>query len=124
MDASPSQMTFGERLRRTRESVGMTQEGLGELVGVDRTYINKIENGTIKRPRYELRRDLEAALGVFLEDPPPVQEKPQDEVEAQSDPATEVLVTLVRRVRWTPQRVTWMRGLLGDLIDCDEELKR
>ncbi|MFI7611411.1 helix-turn-helix transcriptional regulator [Nonomuraea terrae] len=36
---------FGLRLRELREGHGLTQERLGELAGVDRKTINRIENG-------------------------------------------------------------------------------
>lgn len=34
---------FGEFIRREREKKGMTQEELGMMVGIHRTYIGKIE---------------------------------------------------------------------------------
>ena len=38
-------MEFGERLRELRKSQGLTLRGLAEAVGVDFTYLSKIENG-------------------------------------------------------------------------------
>ena len=37
-----------EEMRQLREQLGMTQEQLAELVGVDRTYISKWENGVVR----------------------------------------------------------------------------
>ncbi|MEO3862077.1 helix-turn-helix transcriptional regulator [Acrocarpospora sp. B8E8] len=36
---------FGQRLRELREGHGLTQEQLGEMAGVDRKTVNRIENG-------------------------------------------------------------------------------
>lgn len=36
---------FGERVRRRREQLGVSQEGLGEMAGLHRTYIGGIERG-------------------------------------------------------------------------------
>lgn len=46
---------------------GLTQEVLAKRIGADRTYINKIERGTIGLPQYETRQKLGAVLG-FNED--------------------------------------------------------
>ena len=37
-------MKFGERVKIARKSLGITAERLSEKVGIDRTYISKIEN--------------------------------------------------------------------------------
>lgn len=36
---------FGERVRARRYELGMSQEGLGEVAGLHRTYIGGIERG-------------------------------------------------------------------------------
>lgn len=41
---------FGRWLRANRKGLKLSQEGLGRLVGVDRTYISKLENGGIGTP--------------------------------------------------------------------------
>ncbi len=38
-------MEFGQRLRELRKGRGLTLRGLAEAVGVDFTYLSKIENG-------------------------------------------------------------------------------
>ena len=37
-----------DEMRQLRDELGMTQEQLAELVGVDRTYISKWENGVVR----------------------------------------------------------------------------
>ena len=36
---------FGHRLREARSKIGLSQEGLAEIAGLDRTYISLIERG-------------------------------------------------------------------------------
>jgi transcriptional regulator with XRE-family HTH domain len=40
-------VTFGERLRQLRKGKGLTLRGLADAVGVDFTYLSKIENGKV-----------------------------------------------------------------------------
>ena len=37
--------SFGARLRQLRKSVGLSQEGLALLCGLDRTYVGGVERG-------------------------------------------------------------------------------
>ena len=48
-------MNMGERIRYLRESRGLSQEGLGKIIGVDRTTIVKWETGA-SRPTRSLKR--------------------------------------------------------------------
>ncbi len=48
-------MNTGERIRNLRESHGLSQEGLGKILGVDRTTIVKWETGA-SRPTRSLKR--------------------------------------------------------------------
>lgn len=38
-------MKFGEQIRRLREAKGLSQEKLGELAGLHRTYTSGVERG-------------------------------------------------------------------------------
>ncbi|AGL15200.1 helix-turn-helix domain-containing protein [Actinoplanes sp. N902-109] len=66
--------TLGSRIRDARKRADLSQEELGQSVGLDRTAINKIENGMRKVTALELS-DIGAALGVrmftFFEEPGP-----------------------------------------------------
>ena len=58
---------LGQRIRELRKERGLSQEGLAELCGLDRTYISGIERGL----RNVALRNIEAlaqALGVSISD--------------------------------------------------------
>lgn len=55
----------GELVRARRVTLGIgTQQRLADLVGVDRSHIAKIENGTIALPQPDLRRRLSEVLDL------------------------------------------------------------
>ncbi|MFG3349479.1 helix-turn-helix domain-containing protein [Streptomyces sp. NPDC048018] len=54
---------IGARIRAAREHANLTQERLGELVGVDHKTIHRIEHGT-SDPRLGLLLQIARAVGV------------------------------------------------------------
>lgn len=57
--------TFGERIRERRKACGLTQREFAEQLGIDFTYVSKIENGRIDVPPSEqLITRMAALLGV------------------------------------------------------------
>jgi transcriptional regulator with XRE-family HTH domain len=106
--------TYGDWLKRTREAVPMTQQALGDRVGVARTYVNKIERGRVDLPNLELRMKIAAALGEDYAPKPAVNE---------DAPAYDaVTATMLRRTEhWSPD----MKAILWRVIDgIDEEMKK
>lgn len=57
----------GARLRAAREKRNLTQEQMGQLSDVPRTYINAVENGR-KNIRLETLARFATALGVEMTD--------------------------------------------------------
>jgi transcriptional regulator with XRE-family HTH domain len=55
--------SFGERLRELRKSTGMSQREVADKVGIDFTYLSKIESGTMLPPSEKVIRKLADALG-------------------------------------------------------------
>lgn len=45
MDTSNISIIFGQRIRVLRHAKGLSQETLGELCSLDRTYISSLERG-------------------------------------------------------------------------------
>jgi len=65
---------LGERLAQAREAAGMTQGGLGQAVGLDRTAITRLENGERKLSAVELvaiAKVLGRPLSDFVSTPVP-----------------------------------------------------
>jgi len=54
---------FGHRLRHLRETRGMTQEGLAQAAGLDRSYLGSVERGE-RNIRLENICKLAASLKV------------------------------------------------------------
>ena len=56
---------IGERIKRQRETLGMTQENLSEKVGITVVYLSKIENGRV-HPTLETLSAISGALDCDL----------------------------------------------------------
>lgn len=56
-------LKFGSNVRRLRESLGMTQESLAEVAGLDRSYIGGIERGE-RNPALTAILQLASAFGI------------------------------------------------------------
>lgn len=65
-DAKARAWYYGEVLRERRKELGITQKELGERVGRDRTYINRIEKGETDLQLSSFLRIAEA-LGMMLQ---------------------------------------------------------
>ena len=61
-------MTFGERLRRLRESKKMTLQNVADAVGCTKAYVWELEKKDGQRPSAERVYALAKFLGVTVED--------------------------------------------------------
>lgn len=61
-------MTFGERLRRLRESKKLTLQNVADAVGCTKAYIWELEKKDGQRPSAERVYALAKVLGVTMED--------------------------------------------------------
>ena len=59
-------LTFGANVRRERRALHMTQERLGELAGIDRSYLQRLEKGC-SNPSLDVAVRLKKALGCSWE---------------------------------------------------------
>ena len=56
--------TTGDKLRRIRDDLSLSQRELADEAGVSPATINKIETGQVDRPHPSTMRKLAKALGV------------------------------------------------------------
>ncbi len=63
MDEERIRAAFGRNVRRIRTERGISQEALGDLAGLDRTYVSGVERG-IRNPTLLSQCRLAAALEV------------------------------------------------------------
>jgi transcriptional regulator with XRE-family HTH domain len=59
---------FGRVLREQRRTAGLSQRQLAELVGVDYSYLSKLENGRTPPPAVDTIERLADALGGLLDE--------------------------------------------------------
>ena len=56
--------SYGERVARLREELGITQEVLAERIGIPKRTLQDIENGRVVRPQRRTREKIDAALDI------------------------------------------------------------
>ncbi len=61
-------MTFGERVKGLRKERGVSQRELAERVGINFTYLSKIENDRMEPPSEETIRRIAGALDAGADD--------------------------------------------------------
>ena len=61
------QQKLGKKIRQLRKEAGMSQEKLGEITGLDRTYISGIERG-VRNPSIRNIEKLAKALKAKVSD--------------------------------------------------------
>jgi len=62
-------VAFGARVRAIRKKKGLSQEGLSNLAGIDRSYMGQIERGEINLTLtkiYQIADALEMEANLFL----------------------------------------------------------
>lgn len=57
---------FGSAVRKLREQAGLSQEGLADRAGLDRTYVSGVERG-VRNPTLKVIYKLTRALGSDLQ---------------------------------------------------------
>ncbi len=61
-------MTFGERVKELRKARGVSQRDLAGRVGIDFTYLSKIENDRMEPPSEDTIRRIAEALDASADD--------------------------------------------------------
>lgn len=67
MARTSAQQKLGKKIRELRNAAGLSQERLGEITGLDRTYISGIERG-VRNPAIRNLEKLAKALKVKVSD--------------------------------------------------------
>jgi transcriptional regulator with XRE-family HTH domain len=72
-------MNIGEKIRKARKEKGMTQEELGELLGIKKSAVAKYENGRVQN----IKRSTLKRISAILDIPPSelIFEKPRTTAE-------------------------------------------
>jgi HTH-type transcriptional regulator, competence development regulator len=96
-----AQMTFGRRLRELRPAKGLSQRDLAERIGVDFTYLSKIENDRTSPPSAKMIAAVAEELGGDV-----------DELAVLANKTPSDVVALLTQY---PEAIKAFRSLAGDL---------
>ena len=59
---------IGEKIREVRENKGMSQYRLAEITGINRSTINRYENGSIQKISFDNLLKICEALGIDIKE--------------------------------------------------------
>ena len=110
-------MDFPERLRSLRKQAQMSQRDLAERIGVDFTYLSKIENGRVEPPSEAVLRNIAKELAEALG---------ENEVELADGLITlagKIPSDLAETLSRNPEAVRFLRSI-GDDVWSSEEWRR
>ena len=110
-------MEFPERLRSLRKEAQVSQRDLAERVGVDFTYLSKIENGRVEPPSEAVLKSISRELADTLG---------RDETELADELITlagKVPSDLAETLSRNPQAVRFLRSI-GDDVWSPAEWQR
>lgn len=107
-------MEFSERLRSLRKEARLSQRELAEAIGVDFTYLSKIENRRVKPPSEAVLKKISAELARALI---------RDETELADELITmagKVPSDLAETLSKNPDAVRFLRSIGDDVTSPDE----
>ena len=112
-------MNIGSMIKEARLSKGLTQEELGNLVGVQKSAVAKWENGRVVNIKRSSLQRLAVALDMkgsdLIEDIAPVQEKPGTE-----DGLTENQKKLIAFARSVPEdKAEMILKVIQSIVEAD-----
>lgn len=109
--------SFGIMLRDKRRATGISQRRLAELVGVDFSYISKLENGRLPAPAADTVVRMADAIGCPREELLSAAQKLPGEVGAalSANPAAVRFVQEASELRLSEHEWEQMRGSLKSL---------
>jgi HTH-type transcriptional regulator, competence development regulator len=88
MDSPPVPETFGQRIKRRRRELGLTQRQVADRLEIDFTYLSKLENDrgeppgekTVRKLAVELKEDEEELLALAGKVPEQLRDRAQHDV--------------------------------------------
>jgi transcriptional regulator with XRE-family HTH domain len=112
---------YAQELKARREAARMTVRQLGEAIGRSNTYVVDFENQKKSNPpEPEPMLRIGEVLGWSVAEQLDAWGYPLDAVPAHDDQAPVVEFTdRLRRIRWTPERETVVRGVLAAMAAAD-----
>jgi transcriptional regulator with XRE-family HTH domain len=63
-----AELSFGETIKKLRRERDLTQREVAEKIGIDVTYLSKLENGRGEMPSEKLIRELASVLDADVEE--------------------------------------------------------
>jgi len=113
---------FGTVLREKRRAAGLSQRQLAERVGVDFSYISKLENGRLPAPAADTAVRLAEILGCPAEDLLSAAKKMPTGLSASlTDPAAIRFLQEASRLRLSQEEWEQLLGKLHGLRSDEEE---
>jgi transcriptional regulator with XRE-family HTH domain len=64
----PAELTIGEVIRTIREARGLSQRDLAATARISQPYLAQLENGTRKRPAFDIVVKIARGLGMSLDE--------------------------------------------------------
>ena len=110
-------MDLSQRLRSLRKQAQMSQRDLAERIGIDFTYLSKIENGRVEPPSEAVLRNIAKELAEALG---------EDEIEMADGLITlagKIPSDLAATLSRNPEAVRFLRSI-GDDVWPSEEWRR
>lgn len=113
-------MAFGSHLRDLRKARRLTQQQLADAVGIDFTYISKVENGRVDPPSEATIRKIADVLGADAEALLAQAGKVGPELKdaAASEPQLALLLRTIGRKPLTPDQYRRMREIAEEPTDA------
>ena len=113
-------MEFGPLLRDLRKQQRLTQQQLADAVGVDFTYISKVENGRVAPPSEETLRKIASALRADPEELLAQAGKVGPELKdaAAAEPQLALLLRTIGKKQLTPEQYRRMRAIAEEPPDA------
>jgi HTH-type transcriptional regulator, competence development regulator len=119
-DEGRDDMQFGSHLRDLRKARRLTQQQLADAVGVDFTYISKVENGRVDPPSETTIRKIAGVLDVEAEELLAMAGKVSPELKdaAASEPQLALLLRTIGKKPLTPDQYRRMHAIAKESPDA------